>query len=96
MKTIFLLCGLVFGFLLSRSRVTDYDTMIRFFRLSDLHVAGVMGVAIAVAAVGLRLLDRSRAKALAGGPIEIPAKPMRAGILPAGALFGAGWAFTGT
>jgi hypothetical protein len=96
MKAVFLLCGLVFGFLLSRARATDVDTMIRFFRLTDLHIAGVMAVAIAVAAVGLRLLSRSGAKAVAGCPIEIPSKPMRSGIVPAGILFGAGWALTGT
>jgi hypothetical protein len=35
MKALCLLSGAVFGFPLSRARVTDYDTMIRLFLFED-------------------------------------------------------------
>ncbi|HET6204920.1 MAG TPA: DUF6691 family protein [Planctomycetota bacterium] len=96
MRALFLVCGAVFGFLLSRSGVTDYGTMLGLFRFENLHVGGVMALAIATAAAGLALLGRGEGKALAGCPIEIPSKPMRKGIALAGIVFGTGWALTGT
>jgi uncharacterized membrane protein YedE/YeeE len=91
----FLLSGAVFGFLLSRGRLTDYDTMMGMFRLTDLHVMGVMGVAIPVAAIGLFLLRRGRVRAATGGEIEVHPKPDHRWTPVAGLVFGAGWALTG-
>ncbi len=95
MNAIFLIFGLIFGFILSRARATDYNTIIDMFRFTDLHIAGVIIVAIAVAAIGLYLLRLSQAKALVGCAIEIQPKPAHRWILVAGIVFGAGWALTG-
>jgi uncharacterized protein len=93
---LFFLCfGIAFGFALSRARATDYDTIISMFRLTDLHLVVVMVVAIAVAAAGLAFLRRRRARALIGCAIDIQPKAMHRGILPAGLIFGVGWALTG-
>jgi len=95
MSALYLLFGAAFGFILSKARATDYDTIVNMFRFTDLYLAGVMGVAIGVAAVGLYLLRRWGASALIGCPIEVRAKASHKW-LPAGALlFGAGWALTG-
>jgi uncharacterized membrane protein YedE/YeeE len=94
-NALFLACGATFGFLLSRSRVTDYETMLAFFRLRDLHVGGVMAVAIAVAAIGLAVLERFAARSAVGAPIELGAKPMTPGLFAASLVFGVGWALTG-
>jgi len=68
-------------------------------RLTDFHIAGVMAVAIAVAAIGLYVLRRSKAKALVGCAIEcdieIPHKPIHRWMFVAGVVFGTGWALTG-
>ena len=95
MKFLFLLFGAAFGFALSRARATDYNAIIEMFRLRDLHLAGVMGVAIVVSAIGLALLRRSRRPPLTGGTLEVSPKPMHPAILPAGLLFGVGWALSG-
>ncbi len=82
--------GLLFGFFLTRAGATDGDAIVGMFLLDDLHLAGVMGVAIGVAAVGLRVLRRA-------GLVEAVApKPMKPGLVVGGLLFGAGWALTGT
>ena len=94
MRFLFLLFGAAFGFGLSRALVTDYDTLIGMFRLSTPHVMIVMVVAIAVTAVGLRLVRR-RQRALIGCDIELHPKPMHRGVLPGGLIFGAGWALSG-
>ena len=96
MNALFLIFGLIFGFILSRARATDYNTIINMFRLTDLHLVGVIGVAIAVAGVGLYLLRRSQVPALVGCAIEIPPKPGHRWMLVSGLVFGAGWALTGT
>ncbi len=96
MNALYLVFGALFGFILSRARATDYDTIVNLFRLVDFHIAGVMAVAIAVAAAGLYLLRQSHAAALIGCPIEIRHKPSHRWILPAGLVFGTGWALTGT
>jgi len=62
----FLGFGALFGFALSRARVTDYDTIAGMFRLTDLHLVGVIGSAIATAAVGFWLLRRSGNRTLTG------------------------------
>ena len=95
MNLLFLVFGVAFGFALSRARATDYDTIVRMFQLTDLHLMGVMACAIVVAAIGLRLLRRTRARALVGCDIEVHPKPMHRAVLPAGLVFGVGWALTG-
>ena len=48
--------GLLFGFLLHRGGVTDFDVIVNFFRLKDLTVLKVMLTAIVVGGVGIALL----------------------------------------
>jgi uncharacterized membrane protein YedE/YeeE len=48
--------GLVFGFLLHRGGVTDFDVIVRLFRFQDFTVLKVMMTAIAVGGVGIALL----------------------------------------
>lgn len=91
----YLAAGAVFGFILHQARVTDYDTITAMFRLQDLHLMGVMGVAIGVSAAGLWLLRRTGARAVSGSPIEVHPKPMARGVFVGGLVFGAGWALTG-
>ena len=88
-RVCYLLFGVLFGYILHQARVTDYDAIVGMFLIRDLHLMGVMGVAIGVSAVGLFLLRRS------GRPNEVKPKPSHRWIMLAGALFGAGWALTG-
>lgn len=90
-----LLFGTLFGFILSRARATDYDAIAGMFRLQDLHLMGVIGVAIGVNALGLWLVRRSGTKALTGEAIEMKPKPMKKGMFAAGLIFGVGWALSG-
>ena len=90
-----LLCGLVFGFLLSRGRATDYDAIAGMFRLKDPHLPLLMMTAIATAALGLWLLRRYQVKSLAGTPVKLDAKPLHRGTVVGGLIFGIGWGITG-
>ena len=91
----FMLFGALFGFVLSRAQVTDYDTIGAMFRFTDLHLVGVIGSAIATAAAGLWVLRRSGGHTMTGRPIEMRPKPWRAGAVWGGLVLGAGWGLTG-
>lgn len=87
---LFVAFGAVFGFLLSRARATEFDAILGMFRLTDLHLFGVIGVAIATAAAGVFLGQR------AGLVGPIARKPMTRSVFTGGLVFGAGWALCGT
>jgi uncharacterized membrane protein YedE/YeeE len=91
----FMLFGVLFGFVLSRGRLTDYDTMARMFRLAEFHVFGVIGSAIVTAAIGFWLLRRAGQQTVAGRPIDMRPKPWHAGAAWGGLVLGAGWGLTG-
>jgi hypothetical protein len=94
-NALYLALGALFGFLLSRAGVTDYPRMLDLFRFRDLHVGGVMGVAIAVSALGLCWLVRKRSNAVIGCALELAPKPMRPRLFALSLVFGVGWALTG-
>jgi uncharacterized membrane protein YedE/YeeE len=95
MNFLYLGLGALFGFLLSRAGVTDYEVMLGLFRLQDFHVAGVMGVGIGVSALGLAWLTRTRSSAVNGCPLELAPKPGQPRLFLRSLVFGAGWGLTG-
>ena len=93
---VFTLFGAIFGFVLSRGRVSDYDTIAGMFRLTDPHLFGVIGAAIGTAALGLWLIRRGGNRTVSGAPVEVRRKPWREGVFSGGLVLGAGWALTGS
>lgn len=87
--------GILFGFLLTRVGATDPDAITAMFQATDLHLAGVIGMAVVVAGVGLRLLVRAGIHGPGGTPLAIAPKPFKPGLVAGSLLFGAGWAMTG-
>lgn len=87
--------GALFGFVLSRGRVSDYDTIAGMFQLSDLHLFGVIGAAIATAGLGLWLIRRAGNRTITGAPVELRRRPWQPGAFLGGLVLGAGWALSG-
>ena len=79
-----------------RPGATRFDAIHGLFALTDLHLAGVIGVAIAVSALGFWIAQRLALHSARGEPLAIVPKPMHRGVWLGGALFGVGWALTGT
>jgi uncharacterized membrane protein YedE/YeeE len=94
-RFVFIFFGALFGFCLSRARATDYDAILGMFRLTDLHLFGVIGVAIATAGLGLLVLRKIGVHSLGGEPIRLAPKPMHASVFTGGLIFGVGWALSG-
>jgi len=95
-RLVFVAFGALFGFLLSQARASSYEAIRGMFLLTDLHLFGVIGVAVATSALGLWLIRRSAARSLDGQPIRLACKPYRKAVLAGGLVFGAGWALAGT
>jgi len=92
---LFMLFGILFGFILSRAGVTDYDVIAGMFRLTDVHLFGVIGSAIGTAALGFWALRRAGNRTISGEPIDLRRKPWQRGAIWGGLVLGAGWALTG-
>ena len=90
------LYGLVFGFLLTRIGATDYDAIAGMFRLADLHLLGVIGLAVVANAAGFALLRKRQIRSASGAPLAMATKPMVPGLLTGALVFGSGWAIAGT
>ncbi len=91
-----LVFGALFGFVLSRVGATDYDAIRDMFTFRNLHLAGVMAIAIAILSLAFWLVRRSSAKTFDGQPIALTPKPMTPGLIAGALLFGVGWALSGT
>jgi len=94
---VYLLLGIAFGFVLSRSEVISWFRIQEMFRFQSFRMYGIIGSAVVTAAVSVALIKRSGIKSVAGERISIPAKPLGSGIRYAagGTIFGLGWALTG-
>lgn len=95
MKTVAvnMLMGAVFGFLLSRAGVADFNHVNGMFLLKDFHMYGVIGVAALVGFLGLKLVRGRRT--LVGPACEVKRRERKPGNFIGGLLFGVGWAVTG-
>jgi len=94
MRFAFLLFGVVFGWMLSRSGAADYDYIQGMFLFTELQLFGIIGVAVCVALPGILILKR-RGRAIDGTPLSITPKPRHRGNVVGGILFGIGWSITG-
>lgn len=92
----FLVFGVLFGFVLSRAGATSYDAIQGMFLLEDLHLMGVMGVAIALSAIGYRLFLSGVIRPRDGKAPNLKPKPMQRGLVAGSMLFGIGWGLSGT
>jgi uncharacterized protein len=93
----YLLMGAFFGVVLVKSEVVSWFRIQEMFRFQSVHMYGVIGSALLVAAAALAVLKRFRLRTLGGQEIVISPKAMGRGIRYwlGGILFGFGWALTG-
>lgn len=91
------LAGTYFGIVLTKSQVISWYRIQEMFRFQAFHMYGVIGAAVATAALSLAFIRRNRVTTLRGEPIVIPPKTMGRGYRYwiGGSLFGVGWALTG-
>jgi hypothetical protein len=93
----YLLLGIAFGYVLTRSEAISWFRIQEMFHFQSFRMYGIIGSAIATAALSVALIKRSGLKSVSGEKIVIPRKKLGSGIRYAagGAIFGLGWALTG-
>ena len=89
--------GSLFGVVLTKAEIVSWFRIQEMFRFEAFHMYGIIGSAIAVAAVSVALLRRTGMRAVTGESISIPQKKLGRGYRYwiGGSLFGVGWALTG-
>ncbi len=90
-----LLIGLYFGILLVKSEVVRWQRVHDMFLFKEVHMYGVISVAIVVGALSMLLIKRLEVKDMQQKPIVYEPKPFHKGVIFGGMIFGMGWAITG-
>jgi uncharacterized membrane protein YedE/YeeE len=78
--------GLLLGFVISSSGLSDWGELHRMFTFQDLRLLLAFGGAVVLAMAGFFLLCRRD---------QIPVKRVVAGTVPGALVFGVGWAISG-
>jgi uncharacterized membrane protein YedE/YeeE len=92
----FLLVGILFGIILSKSEVVSWYRIYEMFKFQSFHMYGVIGSAVAIGVVLMQLFKRGIIKDFQGKQINI--KPKKKGFIRTfvgGSIFGLGWALVG-
>ncbi len=94
---LYLTSGIIFGFVLMKSEVVSWFRIQEMFRFDDIHMYGIIGLAVLVGVISIQIIKRTGAKDRTGTPISIedkdPTQYKR--YLIGGSLFGLGWALLG-
>jgi uncharacterized membrane protein YedE/YeeE len=94
---LYLALGTFFGIVLVKSEVVSWFRIQEMFRFQAFHMYGVIGSAIAVGALSIRVLKATGATTIRGEAITISDKPFNRGAnqIAGGILFGLGWGLLG-
>jgi uncharacterized protein len=97
----YLLLGMYLGVVFVQSEVVSWFRIQEMFRFQSFHMYGIIGTAVAVAALSVWLIKRLGLKTVHGEPIQLAPKEWGGSRLRGarywigGTLFGMGWALLG-
>jgi len=93
----YLLLGVVFGVVLTKSEVLSWFRIQEMFRFQSPRMYEIIASAVFTAAISVALIKRRGTRTIGGEPIEIPPKKLGHGVRYAlgGTIFGVGWDLTG-
>ena len=96
-KVIGLAGGVVFGFTLAWARVTDPHVIRDMLLLKEMHVFLIMGSAVAIAALGVRVVKASRTRTIVTRePVGWTVERAQVRHITGSILFAIGWTVAGT
>ena len=94
----YLLIGLAFGVILTKSEAVSWFRIQEMFRFHSFHMYGLIGSAVLVGTISVQLIRRLRIRSLKGDLIIIPPKaktPLLKRYWMGGTVFGLGWGLLG-
>ena len=94
MALLYLVLGVIFGLILSRSGAADYNYIQAMFLFTNFQLYGIIGTAVAITAPGIWLIKRY-GRTVFDRAIKIELKPQHRGNIAGGVLFGIGWSICG-
>lgn len=92
----FLLVGILFGIILSKSEVVSWYRIYEMFKFQSFHMYGIIGSAVVISMIFMQLFKRGIVKDYQGNPIKV--KDKKKGFIRTfvgGSIFGLGWALVG-
>ena len=92
----FLLLGTFFGIVLSKAEIISWYRIYEMFKFASFHMYGVIGSAVALGILGIKVIEKNKLRSLAGDEIRL--SPKEKGFqryLIGGIIFGLGWSMTG-
>lgn len=90
-----LLIGIYFGIVLVKSEVASWERINNMFLLAEPYMFLVMGTAIVVAGLSMKVIKQKQIVSVDNEPIVYKPKPYHMGVILGGGIFGMGWAMTG-
>jgi len=92
----FLLVGILFGIVMTKSEAVSWFRIQEMFRFQSFHMYGIIGTAVILGSILHYILKSKNVKNWKGSKIEIADKPKTyKASLFGGIIFGLGWAMTG-
>ncbi|MCF8452367.1 MAG: YeeE/YedE family protein [Pedobacter sp.] len=92
----FLLLGIVFGIVMTKSEAVSWYRIQEMFRFQAFHMYGIIGTAVTLGVMGVALIKRFGMRDYHGNPIMFnPKEKSVARYLIGGSIFGLGWALSG-
>jgi uncharacterized membrane protein YedE/YeeE len=92
----FLLLGIVFGIVMTKSEAVSWYRIQEMFRFQAFHMYGIIGTAVTLGVAGVALIKRFRMRDFSGNPIMFnPKEKSVLRYLIGGTIFGLGWALSG-
>lgn len=92
----YLFIGFFFGVVMTKSEAISWFRIQEMFLFDSFHMYGIMGTAVLIGMLVVRLIKASKMKSLDGEPIQIQPKEMSyKRYLFGGTIFGLGWSMTG-
>ncbi len=91
----FILPGILFGIILTKSEVISWFRINKMFRFEEPHMYLIISSAIFIGLISFLIIKYSGVKDFQGNKIVITEKELNKGVIIGGFLFGCGWAVTG-
>ena len=92
----FLLLGVVFGIVMTKSEAISWYRIQEMFRFQSFHMYGIIGTAVVLGVLGVMLIKKFRLRDFSGNPILFfPKDKSVIRYLIGGIVFGLGWALSG-
>jgi len=91
-----LLFGAGFGFVLAAANLHEYTTIHNMLSLEEFDVFGLMGLAIGTSLPLLAIMERAKVKTVLAGTLSLSRSKVQKHHVVGGAIFGIGWAVSGT